>query len=599
MNKPDVVGVFIGLESATYEYIATIISPYNINFTLNIGDFLLIENLNHEIVSRVTEYRPTGELTSFMGQKWLGDISNDLDAIGLDIKEKKIRYNVRIKILGTLKEKEFTPGLTKIPHITSKVYKPDYEQLKNIIDAANKDQINGTEIGKLWIDKSIGIKFNVSDLNSRRSFIFARAGYGKSNLMKLIASSWPKGEGGLIIFDPEGEYAIIDKNNRHGIMDAKPALLITNRKENPELKNVYRTMKLNFKTLEPQFIIPLIINPMKYETIFYQKLMSMEKSQWEQLVDLIQNKKWSADLPEVAKIITRNEDDDGQSLKPVLNNLVAPIMKLHDPDSHLIDIITKAMKTENVVIVDISLLDNQTALQLSSLILQFIFNHNQTHFTDENTDLIKATFVMEEAQSVIGQNTNYSTFVELAKEGRKYNLGGIFITQQPGSIPQDILSQGDNFFIFHLLSRGDLESLKRSNAHFSDDILTQILSEPTPGKCYMWTSHQPFVLPVMIDDFDIIGASNNSINIQAKENLLDPILTEVRKDDETISEIIKLQQEVEKENPEDEKGNKTKKLFNKLTNEQKEYLRKNGQIQSNNVGMEFAVKTKFYNNLLK
>ena len=115
----------------------------------------------------------------------------------------------------------------------------------------------------------------------------------------------------------------------------------------------------------------------------------------------------------------------------------------------------------------------------------------------------------------------------------------------------------------------------------------------------MWTSHQPFVLPVMIDDFDIIGASNNSINIQAKENLLDPILTEVRKDDETISEIIKLQQEVEKENPEDEKGNKTKKLFNKLTNEQKEYLRKNGQIQSNNVGMEFAVKTKFYNNLLK
>ena len=61
MNNGNVMGVFIGLESATYEYIANIIAPYQANFVLEIGDFLLIENMGTYIVSRVTEYRPTGE----------------------------------------------------------------------------------------------------------------------------------------------------------------------------------------------------------------------------------------------------------------------------------------------------------------------------------------------------------------------------------------------------------------------------------------------------------------------------------------------------------------------------------------------------------
>ena len=86
MNNNSVMGVFIGLESARYEYIANIIAPYQANFSLEIGDFLLIDNIGKYLVSRVTEYRPTGELTAFMGQKWLGDVASNLDAIGLDIK---------------------------------------------------------------------------------------------------------------------------------------------------------------------------------------------------------------------------------------------------------------------------------------------------------------------------------------------------------------------------------------------------------------------------------------------------------------------------------------------------------------------------------
>jgi uncharacterized protein len=63
------------------------------------------------------------------------------------------------------------------------------------------------------------VNFNIRELNSRRrTFIFARAGFGKSNLNKLLFSELyrqqptvPKRGGkvipvGTVIFDPDGEY---------------------------------------------------------------------------------------------------------------------------------------------------------------------------------------------------------------------------------------------------------------------------------------------------------------------------------------------------------------------------------------------------------
>jgi hypothetical protein len=95
------------------------------------------------------------------------------------------------------------------------------------------------------------------------------------------------------------------------------------------------------------------------------------------------------------------------------------------------------------------------------------------------------------------------------KEGRKYGLGAVLVTQQPGSIPPELLSQGDNFFVFHLLSAGDLAALKRANAHFSDDLLATLLNEPLIGHGIFWSSApgtgrhaRPYPLPVRVLSFE-------------------------------------------------------------------------------------------------
>src|SRR4029078_11671649 len=79
------------------------------------------------------------------------------------------------------------------------------------------------------------VKFDITNLVSRRSFVFARAGFGKSNLNKLLFSALysttptvEKRGGkqvpvGTMIFDPDGEYFWPDDKGRRGLCDV-PAL---------------------------------------------------------------------------------------------------------------------------------------------------------------------------------------------------------------------------------------------------------------------------------------------------------------------------------------------------------------------------------------
>ncbi len=604
IEHEEVMGVFIGLESSSYEYIANIIAPYKADFPIEIGCFLLIQDSPNKLVARVIDFVPQGELTSFMGQKWLSDVALDAEAIGSDIKRRKISYSVKIKILGTLDEySKFKPGLRRIPHITSRVVKASSETIKKIVNQALEEQQKGQEIGTYFLDDSIKINFKLSELDSKRTFVFARAGYGKSNFMKIIASHWNKDFGSLVVFDPEGEYAFTVRKGQKpipGVMDKRPAILITNRKDVPHTNNVYQKLKLNLKDLPPQLILPLVIPSTKHEnTIFFPKLMGIDLAQWHKLVDLLYDKGWNAPLSEInsALNITESEESD---MKPIRNNLVPPIKNLHDPESKLLGIIEKAIKEGQVIIIDISLLDSKSALWLSSIIVRYIFNKNQDNYiVGGKEDLMKATFVVEEAQSVFSESVNLSAFIDLAKEGRKYLLGGIFVTQQPSSIPFEILSQADNFFVFHLLSKGDLDSLYRANAHYSNDVATQLLNEPVKGKCYMWTSSQPFVIPIQIINFETETSPNKSLEVQQSDAILKNILNTV--DDDLTSPLFKSilgkVKEVEAKGLSDA-GKKCLELFRMLTEEEKEYLRPKRALQKGPTGDEFSITFKYYPVLL-
>src|SRR3569623_741796 len=94
-------------------------------------------------------------------------------------------------------------------------------------------------------EPEVMVKFRIDHLVSRRSFIFARAGFGKSNLNKLLFSELyretptiEKRKGlkapvGTLLFDPDGEYFWTDYKGRPGLCDVphleKQLVVFTNR----------------------------------------------------------------------------------------------------------------------------------------------------------------------------------------------------------------------------------------------------------------------------------------------------------------------------------------------------------------------------------
>ncbi len=247
-------------------------------------------------------------------------------------------------------------------------------------------------------------------------------------------------------------------------------------------------IKLDIRTLSASDVITLALSPEKQDQQNVAKLRALRGQNWSDLVDLIHDDGNSADVNEIKRLLNANDMSDVEVFA-ARANMTRIIGMLHDPASRLMDALLTALKDGKLCVVDVSQLRGGPSLILSGLILRRIFDRNQEEFTKDNPQSIPTIAVVEEAQSVLNERSSAAQpYIEWVKEGRKYDLGALLITQQPGSIPGEILSQGDNWFIFHLLSASDLRCVKAANAHYSDDLLSSLLNEPIPGHGVFWSS---------------------------------------------------------------------------------------------------------------
>jgi hypothetical protein len=246
--------------------------------------------------------------------------------------------------------------------------------------------------------------------------------------------------------------------------------------------------------------------------VFANLLRSQDWDRWKELVALLSEKGFATEDRRMADLLAYRAQQSRQqqtdvSLAAIKNNLVPPIKRLHRPGATLGKNIIEELKRNRVVIADVSLLGSEDGLAITGMLMRRIFQHNVRHLTDMAGQTVRCLTILEEAQTMLGDRTldDRDVFVRWVKEGRKYGLGCILVTQQPSSISNQIISQGDNFFVLHLLNEGDLQTLRKHNAYFSEEILEFIRSEPIPGNCYFWSApSQPFVLPARVCNFESV-----------------------------------------------------------------------------------------------
>jgi uncharacterized protein len=540
--EEQIVGVFRGFREGGLEFHADLVLPYRNDFQ-NLpmhGQFLLVqlETPDEAVLGRIASFSSDGKLASPTGEEFNIRAIRDGRAIPEDLREQYLKYRVNIRVLGVLRrlpdgKLSFVASHRRLPHVGSAVAFPASEVLREIA-GHNAD---GAELGHLamgeyiyadgstkleqqeWMQikaPEVLVKFPIDNLVSRRSFIFARAGFGKSNLNKLLFSTLYKetptvlkrGERrvpvGTVIFDPDGEYFWPDDKGRPGLCDVPELddklVVFTSREAPSDLYGSFVAggVKLDIRQLKPTDVISIALSQDRQDQQNVRKLRSLNQDQWKRLVDLIDKDGNSADLDEITSLLTLEKSQQIEALA-ARANMTTVVRMLHDRSSQLMDMLLHALSLGKLCIIDVSMLSGNQALVLSGLILRRIFERNQKEFTSASARTIPTIAVVEEAQSVLNDRASSNDpYIAWVKEGRKYDLGAVLITQQPGSIPTEILSQGDNWFVFHLLSASDLVSVQRANAHFSDDLLSSLLNEPIPGQGVYWSSAGGRAYPVAI-----------------------------------------------------------------------------------------------------
>jgi hypothetical protein len=543
------VGIFRGFSEGGLEFHADLVLPYRNEFQSAPmhGQFLVVqlEDEDEAVLGRITSISSQGRLVSPAGEDYgIRAVAEDRQ-IPEDLREQYLKYRVNMRVLGVLRVVDskivFAASHRRLPHVGSKVAFLTDEVLREV---AGHNLEGGAELGYFalgefiyaagdsrldpapWMQIKAPLvipKFRVTDLVARRTFVFARAGFGKSNLVKLLFaklySTTPTVEKrgnrrvpvGTIIFDPDGEYFWPDDKNRPGLCDVpelEDKIVVFTSKKGPSKfyqSFVAGNIKLDIRRLRPSDVISIALPPEKQDQQNVRKLKGMNDQDWHQLVDLVYRDGNAADGVAIRKLL-RLEKDQNAEMVAARANVTTITRMLHDPSSQMMDMLLAALKRGKICIVDVSQMRGTPALVLSGLILRRIFDHNQEEFTKAEPETIPVIAVVEEAQAVLGSSgsSGEEPYITWVKEGRKYDLGAVLITQQPGSISHEILSQGDNWFAFHLLSAGDLKAIKKANAHFSNDILSSLLNEPIPGHGVFWSSvgGKSYPIPIRVMSFE-------------------------------------------------------------------------------------------------
>jgi DNA helicase HerA-like ATPase len=146
----------------------------------------------------------------------------------------------------------------------------------------------------------------------------------------------------------------------------------------------------------------------------------------------------------------------------------------------------------NVTIVDLSGVPFEvlsiTVSLISRLIFDFCFHYSKLQHAQGKLNDIPVMLVCEEAHNYVPRNDHVAyrasrkSIERIAKEGRKYGLSLMVVSQRPSEVSETIFAQCNNFMSLRLTNDADQTYVRRL---FPDNAnaITEILPNLAPGEC--------------------------------------------------------------------------------------------------------------------
>ena len=444
-----------------------------------------------------------------VGQQLIGMVSKiirkstDSDDVLDEFGTPHLSYNIiRAVLIGTHYDKDgitenvFKRTLSTVPSVNAECYLISGQKLKDFMQAitsvSSVEEAVSLDIGKYSIDEDAVAFLNGNKFFQRHAVIVGSTGSGKSwSVAKILEQVAQLKSANAILFDIHGEYKPLDSDGFTHYKIAGPNDLVS------EDKLFLPYWLLTYEEMLSMMIDRSDSNAPNQAMLFSTEVLNQKREHLKicNHEDMENVFTLDSQIPyNLQALITKLEALDiqmvsgkrGEKQGPYFGKLTRFIQRLRakvedkrinfmfSKDSSLLDydymkkLCEKLMKpSENsnggVKIIDFSEVPSDILPLIASLVARVIFavqQWSECHspiaiFCDEaHLYIPSSSETSMDVQSV-------GSFERIAKEGRKYGVGLVVISQRPSEVNRTVLSQCNNFVAMRLTNADDQAVIKR------------------------------------------------------------------------------------------------------------------------------------------
>ncbi len=436
----------------------------------------------------------------------------------IDLKERELRnYQIlRAKPIFDTNRKGIPKLLPRFFTVLRRVKDEDLEFIEQ--GSGGNLYIGKVRSGSNVLD--IPLRLDEVDVLSHHILIAATTGRGKSNLMKVMLWHLIESESsGILVLDAHDEYYRYSKDGEiYGLSQHYGA-----------------REKVHYYTPNPQNEgITLAINIREVKPYHLKEITEFSSAQEDAMY--LAYSKWGRDWIEV--LLTGKKDGKKVSLENVHDSTIAALkrkiqvaLELSVVDGELnqngsiftvgvagertISDIVEQLDSGEIVILDTSTISKNVEILIASMIMTRIFDRHKKckegrEINCNFNELPVVSVVLEEAPRVLG-GENGNIFKTIAREGRKFKVGLIAITQLPSMIPREIMANLNTKIILGNEMRSERDAIISSAPQdLSKD--SKMIASLEKGEAIVSSIFTKFAVPVKIELFEDIVPNRKQKN---------------------------------------------------------------------------------------
>jgi len=529
------------VKEANPEYFFFVVDPEKLNF-LSIGGVVKIYINNTPFFALIED------LSSLSIEE---ERLFDYEAIDyLYGKVQKSQYLILGKaiFIGCIRDGEVLPEKPQIPPLPgNKIFLPTEEEIEKLYSFEDKRFV--IPIGMITLqNKEYTIYLKIKELLIRHTGIFGITGSGKSTTVGHLVNELIKKNIPVLLFDVHRDYITTFENPVIITFDSQEKDFLAKLLEEKGKAGKVVVGKLELKVLRDYMEEILGISGKQASHVYklLSTLLGLNPKTVNELLNWLEkggdNKK-AIEIISKAKdtaieslksriyrisdwrLFRRNVDDSGEDLLKLLSTLLEKLREGKIDISSECELtedgealLKKEEKPLNVIIVDLYPLSAEEQKIILDILLEKIYNTYKNWKFKGKADVLG--IVVEEAHRFSSRDVKASTKISLiAREGRKFGLGLLLVTQIPSKIQEDIISQINTFLLLKIINPRDLEFIRKTCPYLSREYF-EALTKLETGKCLTvgLATKNPAIVKI-IKDVEVGGAEED-IERRIKERIV-------------------------------------------------------------------------------